>query len=222
MKELQLAAEVRNDAGKGVARKLRAAGRIPGILYGLDKTPQMLGVSGLELGKLLRKAGDNVLFDLAVKGSKTEKVLLREVQRHPVTEDVVHVDLLRIDLTKEIEVTVPVRLTGTSAGVRAGGVLEFVRRELDVSCLPTNIPPYVEVDIANLEINDAIHVSDLSVEDVEILTDPVRTIVVVHPPIIAKVAEAAEGEEGEVAEVAEETTEPEVISEKKRDEEEED
>lgn len=221
MKELQLAAEVRSGIGKSVTRKLRAAGTTPGVLYGLDKDPQSLGISSQELKKLLRSTGENVLLDLAVKGKKTEKVLLREVQRHPVTEDIVHVDFLRIDLTKEIEVTVPVRLVGTAEGVKAGGVLEFVRRELRMSCLPTKIPDHVEVDISALNINDAVHVSEISVTDAEILTNAARTIVVVHPPIIAKVAEeGAEGAEGEAA-AEEEAAEPEVITEKKKAEEEE-
>jgi large subunit ribosomal protein L25 len=221
MKELQLAAELRSGVGKSVTRKLRAAGTTPGVLYGLDKDPQSLGVSSQELKKLLRSSGENVLVDLAVKGKKTEKVLLREVQRHPVTEDIIHVDFLRIDLTKEIEVTVPVRLVGTAEGVKAGGVLEFVRREIRVSCLPTNIPDHVDADVSALNINEAIHVSDLSVADAEILTDAARTIVVVHPPVVAKVTEeVAEGAEVE-AEAEEESAEPEVISEKKKEEEEE-
>ncbi len=220
MKELQLAAEVRSGIGKSVTRKLRAAGTTPGVIYGLDKDPESLGVSSQELKKLLRSTGENVLLDLAVKGKKTEKVLLREVQRHPVTEDIIHVDFLRIDLTKEIEVTVPVRLVGTAEGVKAGGVLEFVRRELRLSCLPTKIPDHVEVDISALNINDAVHVSDVSVTDAEILTNAARTIVVVHPPVVAKVAEeGAEGAEGEAA-AGEEPTEPEVITEKKKAEEE--
>lgn len=220
MKEMQLAAEVRVGSGKGGARKLRATGKVPGVLYGLDKEPQPVDVSGPELKKLLRGSGENVLLDLAVKGKKSEKVLLRAVQRHPVTEDVLHVDFMRIDLSKEIEVTVPVRLVGTAEGVKAGGVLEFVRRELDVSCLPTNIPDHIEVDISALGINDAVHVSDLTVENFEIVTDPARTIVVVHPPIVSKIAEGEEAE-GEAEAAAEgEAAEPEVITEKKREEEE--
>lgn len=218
MKNLQLAVEVRQTGGKGPVRRLRAAGGIPGVLYGLDKAPQPLGLLSRDLYKVLREAGENALLDLAVKGSKTEKVLVRELQRHPVSEEVLHVDFLRIDLSKEIEITVPIRLLGTSAGVKAGGVLEFVRRELEVSCLPTKIPATIDVDISELEINEAIHVSDLSVEEAEILTDPQRTVVVVHPPIIAKLPEAeAAAEEEEVA-AEEATAEPEVITEKKKEE----
>jgi large subunit ribosomal protein L25 len=222
MKELQLAAQARQAGNKGQVRRLRAAGSIPGVLYGLDKEPQPLGVSGRDFHKVLREAGENALLDLALTGSKTEKVLVRELQRHPVSEEVLHVDFLRIDITKEIELTVPIRLVGTAAGVKAGGVLEFVRRDLKISCLPTKIPSAIDVDISELDINEAIHVSDLSVEEVEILTDPQRTIVVVHPPIIAKLpeAEAEAAEEEEVAAAEEAAAEPEVITEKKKEEEE--
>ncbi|MCK4856497.1 MAG: 50S ribosomal protein L25 [candidate division Zixibacteria bacterium] len=223
MEDLKLLAEVRNDAGKGVARKLRAGGTVPAILYGLDNEPKKLGISGRELGRLLQTSGENAVLDLKIGRKRPEKVLLREVQRHPVTDDIIHVDFLRIDPSKKIKMSVPIKIVGTPEGVKAGGVMELVRRDLDISCLPAEIPAYIEVDVSELTIGDAIHVSDLSIEKMEVLTNPVRTIVTVQPPIVSKELEPAEeGEEVEAEEEvaeAEEPTEPEVITEKKKEDE---
>lgn len=227
MQELSLAVETRDNSGKGVARKLRSAGTVPAVLYGRKLGPQKLGVPGRELGRLLKAAGrGNVIIELAVGKDKPEKVLLKDVQRHPVSEEIIHVDFLRIDPTKKLHVDVPIKVVGTPEGVKAGGMMEIVRREVEVSCLPDDIPPYLEVDVTALEINDALHVSDLTIEKGEIITPAERTIVTVQPPIVAKVTEEAEaGEEGEGEEGAEgaegaegEPTEPEVIKEKKEEE----
>lgn len=224
MEELSLAVEKRDTSGKGVARKLRSSGTVPAILYGRKEGPQSLGVPGRELMRLLHAAGrGNVIIDLAVGKAKPEKVLLKDIQRHPVTEDVLHVDFLRIDPTKKLHVDVPIKVVGTPEGVKTGGMMEVVRREVEVSCLPDDIPAYIEVDVSALNINEAIHVSDLSIEKGEILTPAERTLVTVQPPIVAKIKEeAAEGEEAEGEEGAEaaegEATEPEVIKEKKEEE----
>jgi large subunit ribosomal protein L25 len=226
MEELSLAVDAREDGGKGVARKLRTAGTVPAVLYGRQEEPQKLGVPGRDLTRLLKAAGrGNVIIELAVGKAKPEKVLLKDVQRHPVTEDILHVDFLRIDPTKKLNVNIPIKIVGTPEGVLNGGMLEIIRREIEVSCLPADIPPYFEIDVSALNINDALHVSDLTAEKVDILTDAIRTIVTVQPPIVAKLseeeeaaAEAAEGEEGEGEEGAEgEATEPEVIKEKKEE-----
>ncbi|MFH2057163.1 MAG: 50S ribosomal protein L25/general stress protein Ctc [bacterium] len=219
MQEVSLAVEKRDSSGKGVARKLRSAGTVPAILYGRKEGPQRLGVPSRELIRLLKSAGrGNVIIQLAVGQAKPEKVLLKDIQRHPVTEDVLHVDFLRIDPTKKLHVDVPIKIIGIPVGVKTGGMLEIVRREIEVSCLPDDIPAYIEIDVTALEINDALHVSDLSIEKGEILTNPARTIVTVQPPIVSKVKEeGAEGEEGEGEEAEGEGGEPEVIKEKKEE-----
>jgi large subunit ribosomal protein L25 len=219
MNELHLDAEVRSGSGKSVTRKMRTGGNIPGILYGLEDKPVMLGINSRSLSKMLHTASsENVLVDLAVGKSKPVKVLLKDVQHHPVTNKVVHVDFQRVDLTKKIIVAVPIHLVGTAEGVRAGGVQEFVTRELEISCLPTDIPSHIDVDVSALVIGNSVHVSDLKLDKVEIVTDSHRTIVSVQPPTVIKVETPAEGVEGEVAPAAAEATEPEVISEKKAEE----
>jgi large subunit ribosomal protein L25 len=219
MNELHLEAEVRAGSGKSVTRKLRTAGNVPGILYGLEDKPVMLGINSRTLHKLLHSStSENILVDLAVGKSKSVKVLLKDVQHHPVTNKVVHVDFQRIDLTKKIVIAVPVHLVGVADGVRSGGgVQEFIMRELEVSCLPSDIPSFIEVDVTKLGIGDAVHVGDLKLDKAEIVTDAARTIVSVQPPTVVKLPEAAEGAEGVVAE-ATEAAEPEVISEKKSEE----
>lgn len=217
MNELHLEAEVRSGAGKSVTRKMRTAGNIPGILYGLEDKPVMLGINSRTLHKMLHSASsENVLVDLAVGKSKAVKVLLKDVQHHPVTNKVVHIDFQRVDLTKKIIIAVPVHLVGVAEGVRTGGgVQEFIMRELEVSCLPTDIPTHIEVDVSGLGIGHAVHVGDLKLEKIDIVSDPHRTIVSVQPPTVSKLPEATEG--AEVAEGAE-ATEPEVIAEKKSEE----
>lgn len=217
MNELHLDAEVRSGAGKSVTRKMRSAGNVPGILYGLEDKPVMLGVNSRSLHKMLHSASsENVLVDLAVGKGKAVKVLLKDVQHHPVTNKVVHVDFQRVDLTKKIIIAVPVHLIGVADGVRSGGgVQEFIMRELEVSCLPTDIPSHIEVDVTKLGIGDAIHVGDLKLEKIEIVSDSHRTIVSVQPPTVTKLPEAGEAAEGAEAE---EAKEPEVIAEKKAEE----
>jgi large subunit ribosomal protein L25 len=222
MKETLLEAEVRAGSGKSVTRKLRMSGMLPAVLYGMDKKPEMLNVNARSLTQLLHAGGgENVLVDLVVGTAKPEKVLVKEVQHHPVSSKIVHIDFLRIDLTKKVTVMVPVHIVGTAEGVKGGGVLEVVSRELEVSCLPMDIPSHITVDVTALKINEAIHVTDLQLGKLEILTDKARTVVTVQPPtVIKEVAPAAEAVEGAVVE-GEEAAEPEVITEKKKEKEEE-
>lgn len=222
MKETLLEAEVRAGSGKSVTRKLRMSGMLPAVLYGMEKQPQMLHVNGRDLTRLLHAGGgENVLVNLAIGKTKPEKVLVKDVQHHPVTSKIVHIDFLRIDLTKKVTVMVPVHIVGTAEGVRGGGVLEVISRELEISCLPMDIPSHIPVDVTALKINEAIHVTDLQLGKLEILTDKARTVVTVQPPtVIKEVAPAAETAEGVVAE-GEVAAEPEVITEKKKDKEEE-
>jgi large subunit ribosomal protein L25 len=222
MKETLLEAEVRAGSGKSVTRKLRMTGMLPAVLYGMEKEPQMLHVNARNLTRLLHASGgENVLVDLVVGKTQPEKVLVKEVQHHPVTSKIVHIDFMRIDLTKKVTVMVPVHIVGIAEGVRGGGVMEVVSRELEVSCLPMDIPSHIDIDVTALKINDAIHVIDLKLGKLEILTDKARTVVTIQPPtVIKEVAPAAEAVEGAVVE-GEVAAEPEVIKEKKKEKEEE-
>lgn len=206
-REAQIRAERREATGKGAARELRRAGRIPGILYGHGEESVPLTVDEGDLHRLVHSISiDNTLVDLTVGGDGGEaiKVLVRELQRHPVRDQFVHVDFFHIAMDEMIHVDVPVIVVGTAIGVKEkGGVLDHQLRELEVYCLPGAIPEKVEVDVSELDIGDAIHVRDIVLPDVEVETDPDRSVVAVLAPTVI--------EEPEEEEVPEEELEPELI-----------
>lgn len=211
---VSLEAAPRADAGKGVARKLRADGRVPGVYYGRGEDSIPLTVALKDLESVLESAdGSNVIVDLKLSGTaaKDRKALIREIQRHPVAGLILHLDLQHISLTERITVEVPVVLLGVPTGVKdGGGILEHLLREVEVECLPTDIPAKLEVDVSALQIGDSLHVSDLKLERGEILTEAGRAIAAVVPPTVLE--EVKPAEEGAVAE-------PEVIGAKEKDEE---
>jgi len=208
-----LEAAPRTDTGKGVARKLRAGGRVPGVYYGRGEDSIALTVALKDLHSVLDSAdGSNVIVDLKLQGggAKDMKALIREIQRDPVAGVILHLDLQHISLTERITVEVPIVLIGVPTGVKdGGGILEHLLREVEVECLPTDIPAKLEIDVSNLAIGDSLHVSDLKVERAEILTEADRAIAAVVPPTILE--EVAPTEEGAAAE-------PEVIGAKKDEE----
>jgi large subunit ribosomal protein L25 len=196
MADQQLRAEPRDGAGKGVARKLRASGRVPAVLYGHGKAARSLSVDAKDLFHLLHgAAGGNVLIDLVVDGKKT-MAMPREVQRDHVRGQYLHVDFLEVRRDEKVTVDVPVHLIGESAGVKAGGVLEHHLWDLRVESLPQDLPDAIEADIAALNVNDTLRVSDLVVPDaITVLTPAEETIASVVPPQAREVEEeAAEGE----------------------------
>ncbi|TMQ64680.1 MAG: 50S ribosomal protein L25 [Candidatus Eisenbacteria bacterium] len=217
MGTLALKGERRSDVGKGVARKLRMTGRIPAVYYGRGEEPIPLVVSLKELEELIHSAeGSNVIVDLRVGGdsSPERKALIREIQRDPVGGTILHLDLQHISLTERIIVEVPIVLLGTPTGVKdGGGILEHLLREVEVECLPTDIPSRLEVDVSGLNIGDSLHVSDLKADRITIKTDATRAIAAVVPPTILE--EVKPAEEAVV-------TEPELVSGKKDEEEQED
>ena len=201
--------------GKGAARKARAAGFIPGVLYGPGEKPIALQVSQPEFLRIYHGGhGENVLIDLTVDADKSKKVLFRELQLDPVTDRVVHVDFYHVSLTKAIRVHVPIHLEGIPSGVKlGGGVLQHVLREVEVECLPTDIPELITVDVSNLEVHDAVHVSDLPATHWKLVTDGTQTVASVIPPVVEKVETPAEAVlEGAEAEAA--AGQPERIGEK--------
>lgn len=205
-----LAAEPRERSGKESARKIRRAGRIPAILYGRGKPSVPLSLDPRDLEKLLQTsdAGLNTLIDLKLPkdGKQGEKVVLvKEIQRDPVRGYLLHVDLLELDLTETVEVSVPIHLTGKSKGVEMGGVLDHTLRELEIECLPRAIPDEIEVDVSQLEIGDVIHVSDLRLpEGVELRSDPELAVAHVFAPAAEEEAAPAPEVAPEVAEAPEE------------------
>jgi large subunit ribosomal protein L25 len=201
--EQRLVAETREGTGKGAARKLRAAGRVPAILYGHGMDPLALSVDSRELFHLLHTgAGANVLVDLVVDGTE-HLALPRDVQRDHIRGRFVHVDFLAVRRDEKIHVTIPLRIVGESPGVKAGGVLEHHLWELNCECLATDVPEAIDVDISGLEIGSGVRVSDLKVRSgVTILTNPEDSVVAVTQPQVAVEEEeaAAEAVEGEAAE----------------------
>jgi large subunit ribosomal protein L25 len=228
--EFALGVELRKEHGKGVARKLRAAGRIPAVCYRRNAEPVPVSLDPKELDLLLRNAssGINTLIDLKVTGGGDfdgRQVLVKELQRDPISGAYLHADLYAVDLQQKIHVSVPINLTGTAIGVSlGGGVLDYATRELDVECLPNAIPEEFTIDVSEIEIGQSLHVRDIVVpENVEVLNDPDVTVMsVVAPVAIEEEApaeeEEEEGEEGAVdAEATAEGAAPEESAEKKSD-----
>jgi large subunit ribosomal protein L25 len=209
---VSLEAARRADVGKGVARRLRVGGRIPGVYYGRGEDSIPLTVSLKDLQSVIESAeGSNVIVDLKFSGdaAKDRKALIREIQRHPVAGSILHLDLQHISLTERITVEVPIVLVGIPTGVKdGGGILEHLLREVEVECLPTDIPSKLEVDVSALQIGDSLHVSDIKAERAVILTEADRAIAAVVPPTILE--EVKPAEEAAVAE-------PEVIGAKEEE-----
>jgi large subunit ribosomal protein L25 len=216
MEQMQLTSTVRTDTGKGVARKLRQQGFVPAVMYGGTHGNIGLSVNSHDLRQIIAKGGgETSLIDLEVKNGdkkQTVPVILKEFQIDPVKRTLLHADFMEVTMGQAIEVHVPLELTGTSAGVKTGGLLEFVTRELTIECLPSKMLNHIDVDISGLEIGDTLSVEDINLgEDYKILT-PLDTVVAT---VTAPKAEE-EPEEGE-----EEQAEPEVIAKGKKPEEEE-
>jgi large subunit ribosomal protein L25 len=198
MAEQKLVANKRDDAGKGVARKLRAAGRVPAVLYGRGADPQPLSVDARELGHVMH-GGANVLIDLVVDGEQ-HLAMPREVQRDHIKGRYWHIDFFAVSRTEKITVEVPIRLVGESSGVKMGGVLEHHLWDVEVECLPTDVPDAIEADISALEIGDSIHVSDLRAPDgAVIISNPEESVVAVAQPQAPVEAEEGEAVEGAAA-----------------------
>lgn len=207
MGDANLAVELRTETGKGVARKLRAEGRIPAVLYGKGKDTLSLTLQANVLERLLKAshAGLNTLIDLEGASEVSGKtVLVKELQRHPFAGSLMHADLFEIDTSSKIQVSVPIRLEGAPTGVKLGGVLEHMMRELELLCLPTAIPDSIDVDVSNLDIGDTIHLGEVNLpEGVEMNVDEQLPVAHVVAPRVDTTIEAAESEgEGEGAEAA--------------------
>ncbi len=212
MASAQLSANVRDTSGKGVARKLRGAGRVPAIIYGHGRDPQALSIDTRELERLLGHiSAENTVIDLAVDG-KSARTLIREIQRHPFKRQILHVDFQELVAGEKVIVRLPIILMGVPDGVRMdGGILDQTMRELEVEVDPSNIPNHLEVDVTKLVIGSSLHVRDIPLpEGLEVIDDLDASVCVLSAPRAA--VEAAAVEETDA------TAEPEVIRAKKDDE----
>lgn len=204
----QVEAEPREEFGKNAARRLRRAGRIPGVLYGGGGPAISVAVDPHKISQILySESGHNALFTLEIRGKAPARVMIRDWTADPVDGRLLHVDLVRIAKDTALKVKVPVHVTGEPKGVKVqAGIFEFVTREVEVECLPDDIPDHVTVDVSELMIGLNLRVSDLQLgSKVKVLTDPTR--VVAH--VVAPKAEEEEKPTAEVAEAA--PAEPEVI-----------
>lgn len=198
-----LSAEPRKESGKGVARKLRAAGRLPAVVYGQDAVPQLLSIDAHDVEVLFNRISvDNTIVSLKVGRKKSVDTLVREVQIHPYRRQLLHVDFYTIQEGVELEVDVPLRLEGIPEGVRLeGGILDHIIHDIAVRCIPSKIPSEIVVDVTHLNIGDSIHVSEIEFDEgVELVTDADRTVCAVAAPRVE--------EEPETEEEVEEGVEP--------------
>jgi large subunit ribosomal protein L25 len=197
MAELKLQATKRDETGKGAARRLRAAGRVPAVLYGRGMDPVSLEVDRREFVTALKTdAGLNVLLDIEFDGTNT-LALTRELQRDPVRGTLLHADFVKVDRTQAIEVEVPVHVVGEAPGSKEGGALENPLFSVHVRTLPGNVPEAVEADVSALNIGDTLRVADLRAPaEVELLNDPEVVVVSIAAPISEEELEAMEAEAG--------------------------
>lgn len=205
MENIELKAQLRTTKGNGPARAMRRDGRVPAVLYGPKTEPNMISVGARDLDNILKQGsiGRNII-NLAIDGVEGSRAtMVKELQTHPMSQNVLHVDFYEVDMTRKIKVNVPVTTTGKSVGVELGGMLQIIRRELEVYCLPNEIPQAITIDITDLEIGDSVHVNDIETEGgVEIPHDVNFTVLTILSPKKAE-EEAEEAEELEEAEVAE-------------------
>lgn len=211
MKEIEITATRRDSTGKGVARQERIAGNIPAVVYGPEIESFPVSVDERAFRAAMRSSGRaGAIVNLNVDGNEN-KVILREIQRDPVTCKIIHIDFHAVSMTKPISISIPISFIGTPRGVKTdGGIMQITMREMGISCLPTDIPDKIELDVSDLGIGDSFHVRDVDIPKVQILDPERRTIVVIAAPTVIKVEETAEEEEEAVAEgeaVAEEGAE---------------
>jgi large subunit ribosomal protein L25 len=206
--ERTLKVEVRDGTGKGAARKIRATGLVPGVVYGRGADPVLITVDGRELFHTLHTdAGMNVLVELRVDGDKV-LAMPREVQRDHIRGELKHVDFIRIARDEKIAVEVPIQITGESHGVKEGGVIEHHLWNLHIEAFPQDVPTSVEADISALGLNESLKVAQLTLpSNLTVLTDAEETVVSVVPPQVLRVEEELEGEEAAEGEAAAEGAE---------------
>ncbi|SRR5487761_1900527 len=213
-KDITIVAEPRSSRGKNEARRLRAAGQAPGVLYGAGGEAVPVAVSPKEVNKILHSnTGYNTIFTLSVKGGETVPAMVVDWQNDPVKDNLLHVDLKRIDLTLRLRVKVPVHTTGEATGVKLqGGLLELITREVEIDCLPDDIPEQFLVDVKELSIGENIRASQIALSgSIKLLSNP--EAVIAH--VVSLKAEEAPAAEAVVAAPAE----PEVAKKGKKEEE---
>ena len=204
MELIELNAKTRETKGKGAARKLRDSKAIPAIVYGEKKDPIMLSIDTVEFVKIIRDHGNTgIFFNLKIEGGIQKSVLLKQVQMDAFSLEYLHVDLQEVDMDHTVSVTVPVETSGVCPGVKnGGGMLQIIRRELEIVCKPTDMPESIVVDVSGLDIGDSIHVNEIDLGDtIQIPHEVNFTVVTVVPPTTD--GSEVEDEDEDLLEVAE-------------------
>ncbi|MBW1813157.1 MAG: 50S ribosomal protein L25 [Deltaproteobacteria bacterium] len=201
MEFIELNADIRQSVGNGPAKALRRDGRVPAILYGPGKDAVMLSVSTSELGNIIKDSSKGQLFVEIVIGDKAKEkryAMVKELQTSPVSREILHIDFYEISMDRKIRVNVPVVAVGKSKGVELGGVLNIIRRELEVLCLPGEIPDAFEIDITDMDVGDSVHVDEIPLMgDVEIQADVNFTVLTIVSPKVEEEPEVEEEELGD-------------------------
>lgn len=214
METTKVKASERKDFTKSETRRIRNEGIIPGVFYSKNNQLIHISVADKAINPLVFTAKTH-LISLELEGHDEYECIIKDVQFHPVTDKVIHFDLLGLTKGEKIKLEIPVQLVGSPIGVKEGGVIQHVMHKIEVECLPRNIPEHITIDISGLKLNDSVHISDLKYDDIEFIDSQDSLIVqVTHAKIKEEVAPAAEA-------VVEETAEPEVISKGKKEEKEE-
>lgn len=202
METIELGVAPRDTKGKSSARVIRRRGQVPAVLYGAARTTVLVAVDGKEFETKVGAVEGTHLIRLSAPGSELggRLVLVKEVQRHPVSRALLHADLYEVDVTAKLTLRVPLHFVGRAAGAEVGGIVQPIRREIEVLCLPTEIPDFIEIDVTHLGIHDAVHISNVKPPaGVEIRFDTDEALVTVLPPVVEEVKVAAEGEAAEGA-----------------------
>ena len=218
MELIEIKTKIRTTTGNGPARRLRMSGQIPAVLYGPKTDSVLLSVNKGDLELLFKKGGiGQVVLNLVIQknGEKTSRpAMIKELQTHPVSRNFIHIDFYEIKMDQKITAKIPVITTGTAKGVELGGIVQIIRRELEVECLPLEVPESIEIDISDLDIGDSIHVGKIHLEGgIEFLEEDDYTVVTVVSPKMEEEEpeeeeeieeEDAEKEEGEAPEAGDE------------------
>jgi large subunit ribosomal protein L25 len=224
MEELTLEVDPREDIGKGPNRRLRAIGQLPAVVYGGGRDPLPIIVDRSSLLQLLKTGGgENAVFLLKLRGTgKSRHTMVRKIDVDPVSRQILHVDFQRVLLDQKVRVQVPIELEGEPVGVKAdGGIIDFVTREIEIECLPTDIPQTLVVDVSELHLGQHLEIGDLDIpESVDVIDESSRVIVGVTHSRVAETLEELEEEGEELLEAAAE--EPELIGREEESEAEED
>jgi len=203
---IEIKTKIRTKTGNGPARRLRMSGQIPAVLYGPKTETVLLSVNKSDLELLFKKGGiGQVVLNLVIQKNgetTTRPAMIKELQTHPVSRNFIHIDFYEIKMDQKITAKIPVVTTGIAKGIELGGILQIIRRELEVECLPLEVPESIEIDISDLDIGDSIHVGKIRLEsELEFLEDDNYTVVtVLTPKLEEEEPEEEEEVEGEEAE----------------------